>query len=112
MWDSVPIALLTLFQVLTFESWASDIMYEAMDINGYAWIFFVSYIIINGFVIFNLFVAVIIDEVTKIRQINVSKFGVQEERYRSEMMKRDIDKLAESLDEIKKYIQSTNNEKR
>lgn len=113
MWNNVPIALLTLFQVLTFESWASDVMYEAMEINGYAWIFFVSYIIINAFIIFNLFVAVIIDEVTKIREINVGKFGIQEDRYRSDMLKRDLDSIAASIEKLKEKIEViNNNEKR
>lgn len=66
LWKDFLVAMLTLFQILTFENW-SDIMYEAMQIHPWAWIYFVSFIIIAGFVFFNLFVAVIIGEMEKLR---------------------------------------------
>lgn len=58
---------LTLFRILTLENW-TDIMDEAMEIHNLAWIYFVSFIVIAVFVFFNLFVAVIIGEMEKIRE--------------------------------------------
>lgn len=66
LWKDFLVAMLTLFQILTFENW-SDIMYEAMQIHPWAWVYFVSFIIITGFVFFNLFVAVIIGEMENLR---------------------------------------------
>lgn len=65
LWKDFLIAMLTLFQILTFENW-SEIMYEAMAIHPWAWVYFVSFIIIAGFIFFNLFVAVIIGEMEKL----------------------------------------------
>jgi len=67
LWKDFLVAMLTLFQILTFENW-SDIMYEAMQIHPWAWLYFVSFIVIAGFVFFNLFVAVIIGEMEKLSQ--------------------------------------------
>jgi len=67
LWDNLLIAMLTLFRVLTFEDW-TDVMYEAMEIYPWAWLYFVSFVIIAAFVFFNLFVAVIIGEMEKLRE--------------------------------------------
>ena len=60
-WGSLQVSALTLFRVITFEGW-TDIMDTAMDLNPLAWIYFVSFIVISGFVAVNLFVAAIINE--------------------------------------------------
>jgi len=67
LWDNLLVAMLTLFRVLTFEDW-TDVMYEAMEIYPWAWVYFVSFVIIAAFVFFNLFVAVIIGEMEKLRE--------------------------------------------
>ncbi len=66
LWKDFLVAMLTLFQILTFEGW-TDIMYEAMKIHPWAWVYFVSFVIIAGFVFFNLFIAVIIGEMENLR---------------------------------------------
>ncbi|NOX27720.1 MAG: ion transporter [Gammaproteobacteria bacterium] len=59
-WETLPISLLTLFRVLTLEDW-TDVMYTAMELNPYAWIYFVSFVIICTFVVINLFIAVVLN---------------------------------------------------
>jgi voltage-gated sodium channel len=66
LWKDFLIAMLTLFRILTFEGW-TEVMYEAMEIHPWAWVYFVSFVIIAGFVFFNLFIAVIIGEMEKLR---------------------------------------------
>ena len=87
MWNDFLVAMLTLFGILTFEGW-TDIMYEAMKIHPWSWIYFVSFIIIAGFVFFNLFIAVIIGEMEKLSR---------EEDHQEEVKKLDL-----ILEEIKK----------
>jgi voltage-gated sodium channel len=65
LWKDFLVAMLTLFQILTFENW-SDIMHEAMLIHPWAWVYFVSFIVVAGFVFFNLFVTVLIGEMEKL----------------------------------------------
>ncbi len=71
LWVNFSVSMLTLFRILTFEDW-TDVMYEAMEIYPYAWVYFISFIIINGFVIFNLFIAVIVSETSKIQDSDIS----------------------------------------
>ena len=60
-WGSLGLSALTLFRVITFEGWTT-IMDTAMELNQFAWLYFVSFIVISGFVAVNLFVAAIINE--------------------------------------------------
>lgn len=59
-WGTLGAALLTLFQMVTLEGWV-DVMDVAMDANGWSWIFFVSFIMLGTFVVLNLFIAVVIN---------------------------------------------------
>lgn len=57
-------SLLTCFQMVTLE-W-SDIMRECMSQVWWAWIPFISFIVITGFIVFNLIVAVVCEAVSEI----------------------------------------------
>ncbi len=73
----------TLFQVMTLESWADGIARPIMEVFPYAWIFFILFILIATFIIFNLFIAVIVDSITadhdKDHRDNHHQHTVQEE---------------------------------
>ncbi len=59
-WGSLGLAMLTLFRIVTLEDW-TDVMYTAMELSPYAWIYFVSFVILGTFVIINLFIAVVLN---------------------------------------------------
>ena len=59
-WGSLGAATLTLFNIITLEGW-TDIMYAAMETHPLAWIYFVSFVIVGTFVVINLFIAIIIN---------------------------------------------------
>ena len=53
-------SLLTLFNIITLEGWI-EVMAVAMELNGYAWIYFVSFVVVGTFVVINLLIAIIIN---------------------------------------------------
>jgi len=59
-WGGLGISMLTLFRIVTLEDW-TDVMYTAMEMHSYSWVFFVSFVIIGTFVVINLFIAVVIN---------------------------------------------------
>lgn len=59
-WRSLGISLLTLFRVVTLEDW-TDVMYAAMDFHPWSWVYFVSFVVLGTFVVINLFIAVVIN---------------------------------------------------
>ena len=66
-WSSLGISLLTLFRVVTLEDW-TDVMYTAMELHPMAWVFFVSFVVVGTFVIINLFIAVVINNLDAAKQ--------------------------------------------
>lgn len=70
-WRNLGISLLTLFRVVTLEDW-TDVMYKAMELTPYAWMFFVSFVVVGTFVVINLFIAVVLNNLdeAKAEQLN------------------------------------------
>jgi voltage-gated sodium channel len=69
-WGSLGTSLLTLFQLVTLEGWV-ELMETGMETNPWSWIFFVSFVLLGTFVILNLFIAVVINnlETSKLEQL-------------------------------------------
>ena len=59
-WGTLGAALLTLFQIVTLEGWV-DVMEQALEAHSWAWMYFVSFVLIGTFVVLNLFIAVVVN---------------------------------------------------
>lgn len=70
-WGSLGAAFLSLFQLVTLEGWV-ELMQIVMKTHPWAWLYFVSFVMIGTFVILNLFIAVVINnlETSKIEQLH------------------------------------------
>ncbi len=100
LWKDFLVSMLTLFRVLTFEDW-TDVMYEAMEVHSWAWIYFVSFIIIAAFVFFNLFVAVIIGEMQKLQEADM-KDEIHADSLKLDLLLREMSELKEDIKELRK----------
>ena len=54
-------SLFTLFTVMTLEGWVNDVAKPVMEKHPYAWLFFVSFIVITTFMVLNLFIGVVVN---------------------------------------------------
>jgi voltage-gated sodium channel len=54
-------SLFTLFTVMTLEGWVNDVAKPVMAKHPYAWIFFISYIVVTTFMVLNLFIGVVVN---------------------------------------------------
>ncbi|MCM3713353.1 ion transporter [Alkalihalobacillus oceani] len=91
-------SLFTLLQVVTFESWASQVARPVIQEIPAAWIYFVSFIIIGALVILNLVVAVIL-----------SYLNADEDAHRDEKLEQVLEENREvkkELAEIKQLLQN------
>ena len=59
-WRNLGISVLTLFNIITLEGW-TEIMFTAMELHPWAWVYFVSFVVVGTFVVINMFIAVIIN---------------------------------------------------
>ena len=71
-WRNLGIALLSLFRVVTLEDW-TDIMYKAMEYHPLTWMYFVSFVVLGTFVVINLFIAVVINNLDEAKQERLRK---------------------------------------
>tara|TARA_Y100000768_G_scaffold75998_1_gene53750 strand:+ start:9226 stop:9963 length:738 start_codon:yes stop_codon:yes gene_type:complete len=62
-WGNIGLALITLIQVSTYDDWGA-IMGNVLDVYPFAWIFFLSFIIINAVILLNMVIGVIVDVMT------------------------------------------------
>ncbi|WP_022792670.1 ion transporter [Marinococcus halotolerans] len=86
-------SLLTLFQVVTLESWASAVMRPIAETNPLSWIYFVSFVLVGTFVVFNLFVGVIVS--------NVEKAEAEESE---DKLQKQLDHMESELSDIKQLL--------
>ncbi len=65
-WGDIGEAMLSLFIVLTLESWP-EIMGAVIDVHPWAWIYFVSYVLIASFLLINMVIAILINSLEEVR---------------------------------------------
>jgi voltage-gated sodium channel len=65
-WGTLGAALLTLFQMLTLEGWV-EIQAAVLDTYPLAWIYFSSFVLVAVFVVVNLFIAVVINNLESVK---------------------------------------------
>ena len=53
-------SLISLFQVMTLDSWSSNIMRPVLAVHPHAWIFFVPFVLVTAFTALNLFIGVVV----------------------------------------------------
>lgn len=61
--------MLTLFVVLTLESWP-DVMHSITDVHPWAWVYFISFVLIASFLLLNMVIAILINSLEEIRAVD------------------------------------------
>ena len=59
-WRNLGVSVLTLFNIITLEGWV-EVMNTAMELYPWAWLYFVSFVVMGTFVVINMFIAIIIN---------------------------------------------------
>jgi voltage-gated sodium channel len=95
-WGTLARAVLTLFQVLTLEGWV-ELMATASRAQPAAWLFFASYIVLAVFVVVNLFIAVVINNLESARREVPEPAPRDELTRRLAELRANLDALAEQL---------------
>ena len=65
-WGSLPRSGLTLFELLTLEGWI-EVQEQSFAATRWAWVFYVSYVILAVFVVVNLFIAILINNLEAVK---------------------------------------------
>ena len=54
-------SMFTLFQIMTLEGWAMELVRPIMDVYPNSWLYFLVYILVSTFTVLNLFIAIIVN---------------------------------------------------
>lgn len=61
LFGSIGLSMLTLFQLMTLEGWAAEVVRPVMETHPYSVFLFIPYMLMTAFAILNLFTAVLVD---------------------------------------------------
>ncbi len=99
-WGNLGVALLTLFQMLTLEGWV-EIQERVLTFHSWAWVYFASFVLVAVFVVVNLFIAVVINNLETVKleqQSEADRESPHHELLRSlEDSRRRLEQLEQSL---------------
>ena len=99
-WRNLGVAVLTLFNIITLEGW-TVVMFTAMELNPLAWIYFVSFVVLGTFVVVNLFIAIIINNLDDAK---LERLRDLEEPVSKEELLREIRTTRDALQRLERRI--------
>ena len=103
---NIGASMFTLFQIMTFESWAMGIVRPVMEVYPWSWVLFVTFLMLASFTVLNLFIAVIIDSMQSLNEENqsgeIDKLSIYGNKIDDQ--NQSIEKLRNELKEIKQLI--------
>ena len=100
-WESLGVSLLTLFRIVTLEDW-TDIMYTALESYWWAWIYFLSFVVIATFVIINLFIGIV---VTNVQEAKEAQLETLREELDSAEVIRELKQTRETLKRVQNHME-------
>ncbi|QEW05804.1 ion transporter [Nitrincola iocasae] len=103
LWGNISVAMLTLFQVATFESWATAVLYPTMEQYPYSWIFFLTFIFLNAFIFLNMMIGIVLDVMQKENTAAQLESG-EGEAAEIHWMREHIESMAEQLNRIETQL--------
>ena len=81
-WGNIGRAMLTLFVMLTLENFPAY-MDAAMDVEPWAWLYFVSFILVAAFIVLNVLIGIVLNSMEEARELDRrralrERYGVRE----------------------------------
>lgn len=66
-------SMYTLFQVMTLESWSMGISRPVMEVYGWAWVYFVPFVLIASFLIMNVVVGIVVNAISEVSALDIKE---------------------------------------
>ncbi|XUO84607.1 ion transporter [Halomonas sp. KM007] len=105
LWGNIALAMLTLFQVATFESWATAVLYPTMEQYPYAWIYFLTFIFLNAFIFLNMMIGIVLDVMQK-ESAQIDLESGEGEAAEIQGLRDDVRALRSQLDRMESALQA------
>ncbi len=98
---NIPKAMYTLFQVMTLESWSMGISRPVMEVYGYAWAYFVPFVLTSAFVMMNVVVGIVVNAISEVAEMNRKD---EHEENGTTDIKEELDAVREHLAKLEELL--------
>lgn len=102
-WDTLGAALLTLFQMLTLEGWV-EVQEAVLRDLPWAWLYFASFVFVAVFVVVNLFIAVVINNLESVKLEQRAEADRQNPHH---ALIEAVEEIRERLDQMERHLRGT-----
>jgi voltage-gated sodium channel len=105
---SIGASMYSLFQIMTLESWSMGIVRPVMEVHGWAWAFFVPFILLTSFAVLNLFIAIIVNAMEAHHRAEAADEEAQREavrQQRHERLDEELRGLREELQALRRAVE-------
>lgn len=99
-WGTLGAALLTLFQMLTLEGWV-EVQNAVLGEFPFAWIYFASFVFVAVFVVVNLFIAVVLNN---LETAKVELQAGEDRRSPHHVVLETIEEVKERLEQLERHL--------
>jgi len=100
LFGTIGTSAFSLFQVMTLEGWAAEIVRPVMESHPWAWVFFIIFILITSFAVLNLFIGIIVDSMQREHEAELVQDRIRSEANFDEVLA-EIRALRREVDSIK-----------
>jgi voltage-gated sodium channel len=102
-WRDLTTSMMTLFQVLTLEGWI-DFYDSAREINRWAWVYFISFILIATFVVLNMVIGVVLASLEEARKTTAAKAAAGNGTIDAHVVHRRVNEIRAALAELEREL--------
>lgn len=92
-------SMFTLFQVMTFESWATAVARPVMDVYPLAWIYFLLFILLTSITVLNVMVGIVVEAVSQIAEVEKAK-SLEKQYHGKESIEEELQLIHEHIDKL------------
>ena len=93
-------SMLTLFQLMTMDEWANIVRDLTLAGNKYCWIFLILFVVITGFIVVNLIVAVICDAISSLSDPDKARLQGMYDDDDDESAPEELDERLDQLEDL------------
>jgi voltage-gated sodium channel len=106
---SIGKSMYTLFQIMTLDDWSTEIVRPICEIHPFAWVYFISFILVSAFVVLNVIVGVIVNAIGELSEFHKKKEELKKLR-KATNLEKELSKLKKQISIVESLIAVENEE--
>lgn len=103
---SLGSSMYTLFQVMTLESWSMGISRPVMEQFPYAWLLFITFILLSAFIVLNVFIGIIVNAMGEVACAKEAEKGAKHPTAKPDLAA-ELRLLKEQINKVEKMLEAS-----